>query len=122
MNIQIRSTISRINLNVVQSSYQVYTVSSITIVVVFVTVDDAILSDDVVTRTFDNIVGNNQVPNIFAFQPESKLCMCTSIYILIQYLHQTIQSAIFYHVPVAFKSFVIVLLLHKNFRANIHIL
>ena len=72
MNIQIRSTVSRINLNVVQSSYQVYTVSSITIVVVFVTVDDAILPDDVVTRIFDNIVGNNQTPNVSAFQPESK--------------------------------------------------
>ena len=94
-----------------QSSYQVYTVSSITIVVVFVTVDDAILPDDVVTRIFDNSVGNNQTPNVSAFQPESKLCMCTSIYVLIQYLHQTIHSAIFYHVLVAFKSFVIVLLL-----------
>ena len=72
MNIQIRSTVSRINLNVMQSSYQVYTVSSITIVVVFVTVDDAILPDDVVTRIFDNIVGNNQTPNVSAFQPESK--------------------------------------------------
>ena len=72
MNIQIRSTVSRINLNVMQSSYQVYTVSSVTVVVVFVTVDDAILPDDVVTRIFDNIVGNNQTPNVSAFQPESK--------------------------------------------------
>ena len=63
-----------------QSSYQVYTVSSITVVVVFVTVDHTVLPDDVVARIFDDRVGNNQAAKITAFQPESKLSMCKSIF------------------------------------------
>ena len=64
----------------VQSSYQVYTVSSITVVVVFVTVDHTVLPDDVVARIFDDLVGNNQTAKITAFQPESKSSMCKPIF------------------------------------------
>lgn len=83
INTQIRSTLSRTDLTIVQSSYQVYTVPSVTVVVVFVTVDDSILPDNVVARIFNNLVGNNQATAITVFQPECKLhtYICVNSYI-----------------------------------------
>ena len=63
---------SRANLTLSQSSHQVYTVSSLTMVAVFVTVNDATLPDDIVARIFESLVGNNQMTSITAFQPECK--------------------------------------------------
>ena len=60
-----------------------YTVPSVTVVVVSVTVDDSILPDNVIARIFDNLVGNSDATAITAFQPECKLCtnsMCIQIH------------------------------------------
>lgn len=63
---------SRINLTLAQSSQQVYTVSSVTVVVVFITFNNHTLPNDVAAIVFDNLVGDNQVTSITAFQPECK--------------------------------------------------
>ena len=95
-----------------QSSYQVYTVSSVTVIVVFVTVYDAILPDDVVPRILDDVVGNNQAATIISFQPESMLNMCKSI---LKYQYQMVTSAVFYQVPVKCKGYVTFLLDEQEF-------
>ena len=64
-------SVARSGYDIANSSHQVFTVSSATIVIVSVTINNAAVSDSITSIILENLItGNDQPPLITAFQPK----------------------------------------------------